>query len=100
MAAADFSGDGALDLAVANTQSNTISILLGAGDGTLENLKQYPLLEGAAIALTTGDFNGDGKPDLAVANQNCNGHCGPGPIPVRRARAGGPFQPDVGCPTV
>src|SRR5437762_1688878 len=56
-AAADFNGDGTLDLAVANSQSNTVSVLLGAGGGTLEYLKEYPLQAGAAIAVTTGDFN-------------------------------------------
>src|SRR5439155_98276 len=73
IAATDFNGDGILDLAVANSQSNTVSVLLGAGDGTLEYLKQYPLQSGAAIAVTAGDFNGDGNLDLAVASQYCDG---------------------------
>ncbi|HYK58233.1 MAG TPA: VCBS repeat-containing protein [Bryobacteraceae bacterium] len=34
MYAADFNGDGKLDLAVANPTANTISVLLGNGDGT------------------------------------------------------------------
>jgi hypothetical protein len=33
---ADFNGDGGLDLAVANNNANTISILLGNGDGTFQ----------------------------------------------------------------
>ena len=34
VAAADFNGDGKLDLAVANSGSNNVTILLGNGDGT------------------------------------------------------------------
>jgi hypothetical protein len=63
----DLDGDGNSDLAVANSGSNTISVLLGTGTGSF----------GAKTELTTGnnpqtaviaDFNGDGKPDLATAN--------------------------------
>ena len=32
----DFNGDGKLDLAVANYGSNTVSVLLGNGDGTFQ----------------------------------------------------------------
>src|SRR4029079_10306971 len=34
--AADFNGDGRLDLATANRQLNTISVVLGNGDGTFQ----------------------------------------------------------------
>jgi len=64
---ADFNGDNIQDLAVANQGSNTISILLGNGDGTFT--------EGTTLttgnqpgALVAGDFNGDGQIDLAVAD--------------------------------
>ncbi|HUI42681.1 MAG TPA: choice-of-anchor D domain-containing protein [Terriglobia bacterium] len=68
---ADFNEDGLADLAVANGNDNTVSILLGtlgAGFGakTDYNVGMYP------AALVDGDFNGDGKPDLAVVNQSDN----------------------------
>ncbi|HEV2380157.1 MAG TPA: VCBS repeat-containing protein [Terriglobia bacterium] len=63
---ADFNGDRKQDLAVSNEGSNTISILLGNGDGTFQSHVDYAT--GAEPAgLATGDFNRDGELDLAVA---------------------------------
>jgi hypothetical protein len=61
--AGDFNNDGNVDLVTASSQ--TISILLGNGDGTFQAYVNYP---GGALqlGLTDGDFNGDGKLDLAV----------------------------------
>ena len=39
--AGDFTGDGRTDLAVANYDSNDVSILLGNGDGTFQNQVTY-----------------------------------------------------------
>jgi hypothetical protein len=65
--AADFDGDGKLDLAVVNYYSRTVSILRGNGDGTFRPSENY--LAGVnSAALAVGDFNRDGRPDLAVAN--------------------------------
>jgi hypothetical protein len=63
----DFNGDGHLDLAVANTYSGTVSILLGDGTGNFTltatiTVGYYP------YSIAVGDFNGDGNLDLAVAN--------------------------------
>ena len=62
---ADFNGDGIPDLAVANSGSNTISILLGNGNGTFTAAAslQTPT---APYRLAVGDFNRDGSVDLAV----------------------------------
>src|SRR2546426_869438 len=71
VAAGDFNGDRVQDLAVANFDSNTISVLLGNGDGTF---RATPADGGGGNAFTVGggDFNGDGMPDLAVANFDSN----------------------------
>jgi hypothetical protein len=68
VAAADFNNDGKLDLAVSNSGANTVSILLGNGDGTFAPKVDYPT-GNAPIGAAVGDFNHDGIPDLAVLNQ-------------------------------
>ena len=71
VAVGDFNGDGKPDLVVANLGSNTVSVLLGNGDGTFQPAVNY----GAGFqpsSVAVGDFNGDGKPDLVVANHGSN----------------------------
>ena len=67
--AADFNGDGSLDLAAANAASNDVSLLLGDGRGDFIAAPATPVgLEPASLA--PADFNGDGKLDMVVANRN------------------------------
>jgi len=65
--AADFNGNGKLDLAVTDSVGNTVIILLGNGDGTFGVPTTIPVGNGPD-AIVAGDFNNDGKLDLAVAN--------------------------------
>ena len=70
VASGDFNGDGNADVVVSNLSSNTISVLLGNGDGTFQPAVSYPVgFEPAEIAVA--DFNGDGYLDLAVASIGC-----------------------------
>jgi hypothetical protein len=66
--AADFNGDGKLDLAVTNGADNNLTILLGNGDGTFSTVSSSPATGLTPFGLAVGDFNGDGKLDLAVSN--------------------------------
>jgi VCBS repeat-containing protein len=68
MATGDFNNDSDPDLAVANQESNNVSVLLGAaGGGGFTGPTNYAT--GAfSHSVAVGEFNGDNDPDLAVAN--------------------------------
>jgi hypothetical protein len=65
VAVGDFNSDGLTDVVTANSSANTVSILLGHGDGTFAPHSDYAV-EGAPTSIVVGDFNGDGKLDIAV----------------------------------
>ena len=67
----DFNGDGKPDLAVTNSNSSTVSILIGNGDNTFQPKVDYTT-GGSPWLVISGDFNADGKPDLAVTNNGNN----------------------------
>jgi hypothetical protein len=66
-AVGDFNGDGKLDLVTANQYGNSVSVLLGNGDGTFQPAVSYGVGYNPSW-VAVGDFNGDGKLDLAVAD--------------------------------
>jgi hypothetical protein len=68
---ADLNGDGNLDIAVANNDSEDVTILLGDGRGHFRPAAGSPFAAGhAPNDLAVGDFNGDHKPDLAIVNHD------------------------------
>ncbi len=67
IATGDFNGDGNPDIAVANRNDGTVTILLGDGRGTFTQASVVPDVY-SAQAIAVADFDGDGIPDLAVAN--------------------------------
>jgi hypothetical protein len=67
LATADFNNDHIPDLAVTNSSDSTVSILLGAGDGTFRQAASYTVGNGP-LAVVAADFNGDKITDLAVAD--------------------------------
>jgi hypothetical protein len=88
VAAGDLNGDGNLDLVVANSGDNAVSVFLGNGNGTFQpgvtySVGSYPFF------VATGDFNGDGLSDLAVANQNDHS------ISILVGNGDGTFKPAV-----
>jgi Flp pilus assembly secretin CpaC len=63
----------AADLAIANSTSNNVTILLGKGDGTFQEAAGSPYPVGNnPSAIVVADFNGDGNADFAVANKGDN----------------------------
>ena len=69
VAVGDFNGDGKPDLTVANQDADTVSVLLGNGDGSFQAPRTFAV-GSVPFSVAVGDFNGDGKPDLTVANEN------------------------------
>jgi FG-GAP-like repeat/FG-GAP repeat len=70
VAAADFNGDGVLDLATANYAAGgpgSASILAARPGGGFDAPITVPTTEGT-FTLAAGDVNGDGKTDLVTAN--------------------------------
>ena len=68
MVTADFNGDGNLDLAIANASSESVSVMLGVGDGTFRPAVNYLVSPGCAVNfLYAADFNKDGHADILAA---------------------------------
>src|SRR5262245_39164894 len=81
---ADLNNDAVPDLAVTNFNNNSVSVLLGNGDGTFQPARNsatgtWPNL------LAVGDFNSDGKLDLLTRD-------GPFNLSVLLGNGNGTFQ--------
>jgi hypothetical protein len=75
--AADFNGDGNLDLAVGfgtgSNPSGSAVVALGNGDGTFREPVAYAvssMMSPSPVSLNARDMNGDDVPDLVLANRN------------------------------
>lgn len=69
VALGDLDGDGHLDLAVADRDSNDVSVLLGLGGGRFAPPQNYAVGQ-APRAIASGDLDGDGDLDLVVADRD------------------------------
>jgi hypothetical protein len=67
--AADFNGDGNIDLAIVNQDSNNVNILLGNGNGTFQSFSNTSVGQ-QPQRMQLGDFDGDGNIDLVTVDAN------------------------------
>jgi len=96
----DLDADGNLDVVVSNTLSDTISVLLGNGNGTFQSPRQFPV--GAYVAprgdvgshlptfrrsVAVADLDGDNVPDVTVTNFASSD------VSVLLGRGDGTFEP-------
>ena len=74
VAIGDIDGDGKPDIAVANSNSNNVSILRNTSAGNTIGLAAKVDLTTGTLpqSVAIGDLDGDGKPDLAIANNSSN----------------------------
>jgi hypothetical protein len=103
LAVADVNGDGKPDIAVVNSGSGTVDVLLGNGDGTFQTAVGYSTTGTGPDSVAIKDVNGDGKPDLVVINM-CSGavvgiFCsGEAAMNVLLGNGDGTFQPPLTYP--
>jgi len=102
IATGDFNGDGLIDLAVTNSNDNTVSVLLGKPDGTFAPQVTYAT-GSEPVAVVTGDFNGDGNLDLAITNGSCTPGkyapvCSSGTVSILLGNGDGTFRSHIDYP--
>jgi hypothetical protein len=95
VAIGDLNGDAKADVAVANSASNNVTILLGNGAGGFSPAGGSPVAVGnIPFSVVAADLNRDGSLDLAVANDAANAHS----VTILLGNGTGAFTQAVGSP--
>jgi len=88
IAVADLDGDGHPDVLMANSGSNTVSVLKGSSTGTLQAPTTYSTGSSSQpYSVVLADMNGDGHPDILTPNYNST------KVGVLLGNSNGTFQP-------
>ncbi len=67
VAVGDVNRDSQLDVVVANSGANSVSVLLGQGGGSFFGAQHFGVGD-TPVGIALGDWNGDGNLDIATAN--------------------------------
>lgn len=95
IASAYLSSDNNLDVVTGDSQQ-TITVLLGNGDGTFKPKINYPgCPTGLALKILLSDFNRDGKTDIALACSSTNNATVNGSLTILLGNGDGSFQAPV-----
>jgi hypothetical protein len=88
VAIGDLNGDRKPDLAVANSEDPSISVLMNRGDGSFRAARKFPTGTELDVSggVAIGNLTRDSKPDLAVSNVGSNG------VIVLTNKGGGTFR--------
>jgi hypothetical protein len=71
---ADFNNDNQVDIAVANSGTNSVGVLLNYGNGSFGAQTSYLIdYDSHPYGIAIGDFNNDTWIDMAVANHDKEG---------------------------
>jgi hypothetical protein len=88
----DFDADGRLDLATANGNANSATVLLGNGDGSFSATGSFTSGPNTGpFAVAVADVDGDGNADLVTANHGTNS------VSVLQGGGDGTFRSPVLC---
>lgn len=71
MTVVDLDGDSKLDIVTANTEADSVSVLIGNGTGNFATNKDYTVGK-APIAVAAAELSGDGRLDVVTANADGN----------------------------
>ena len=91
LAVGDFNHDGNLDVVALNSSDNTVSVMMGNGNGTFQPLVRYSVGT-YPEEVVVADFNGDGYLDIAVANSSDS------KVSILLGNGDGTFRPQVTYP--
>jgi uncharacterized protein (TIGR03437 family) len=96
--ATDLNGDGKPDLAIANSGSSSLSILLNTGESGFAPAAPVSLVSFVPNSMVAADLNADGKTDLVVVGTNSGLTTQSGGILILLGNGDGTFRAPVAVP--